>query len=582
MDDLPTLTDVAIRARVGDASYQRGLAYFRDGAIFSARRQGATLSAHCEGSQAASYRVEATFDAEGLASAHCSCPVGGGYCKHVAALLLTWLARPGDFTLVEELDAALERRSKAELIALVKQMLRQEPELESLLETPLPTPGQPPVTVDPEIYRRRAEAAFRGDHYDDYGAASSIAEDLQPTIQIGQGFLAQEAYAAAATVFEAVTSVVLEHIDTIDDEEGELYGVLADCVEGMGNCLAAELDARQRETLLRALFAVYREDIEGGGHDYGAGAADLLLEQTTPEERRTIAELVRAALPQGNDWSSGWRSRTYGGFLLALERDALDDETYLRICRETGRTADLVDRLLTLGRVEEATTAAEGAGDYDLLGLADQFVTHAQGELAERLVRDRSRQSQDLRLLAWLATRYEARGDLAAAFDAHLRLFHARPDLAGYRELRRLGEPLRRWTPTRPALLSFLTEEKLYHLLVEIFLDEGDVDQALTTLPKATPSYYTYGGSDLTLRVAAAAEAERPAAALALYRQRAERLIDARGRGNYTEAARLLGNVRDLHLRLGERDAWAAYIAALRDKNRALRALKDELTAAGI
>lgn len=61
---------------------------------------------------------------------------------------------------------------------------------------------------------------------------------------------------------------------------------------------------------------------------------------------------------------------------------------YIRICRETGRIHDLVDRLLALRRVEEAVEAAEGLGDYALLGVADIFVRHHHGKVAERLVRN--------------------------------------------------------------------------------------------------------------------------------------------------------------------------------------------------
>ncbi len=54
-----------------------------------------TLKALCQGSAASPYRVEVTFSQKGIASTNCSCPVGaGGYCKHVAALLLTWLHEP--------------------------------------------------------------------------------------------------------------------------------------------------------------------------------------------------------------------------------------------------------------------------------------------------------------------------------------------------------------------------------------------------------------------------------------------------------------------------------------------------------
>ena len=75
---IPQLSEQDIRNRVGDQSFERGRRYYRDGAIFDARRQGMTLKACCAGSRAEAYRLEVMFDAEGIAKADCSCPVGAG------------------------------------------------------------------------------------------------------------------------------------------------------------------------------------------------------------------------------------------------------------------------------------------------------------------------------------------------------------------------------------------------------------------------------------------------------------------------------------------------------------------------
>src|SRR5262245_50578227 len=128
MADIPTPTEKTIRQWVGERSFALGKRYFDDEAIFQARRRGTTLEARCHGSRDEAYRVHVTFEGQKIQHADCSCPVGdGGRCKHVAALLLTWRARPEIFHEAEDLEAALERRSKEELIALVQQMLRREP-----------------------------------------------------------------------------------------------------------------------------------------------------------------------------------------------------------------------------------------------------------------------------------------------------------------------------------------------------------------------------------------------------------------------------------------------------------------------
>src|SRR5262245_8008287 len=108
MTNIPKLTEAAIRKRTGDRSFGLGRSYFERGAIFDARRAGVTLKARCSGSRGEAYRVHATFNAKGVAAAECSCPVGdGGFCKHVAALLLTWIERPEEFSEAEEIGAFL-------------------------------------------------------------------------------------------------------------------------------------------------------------------------------------------------------------------------------------------------------------------------------------------------------------------------------------------------------------------------------------------------------------------------------------------------------------------------------------------
>jgi uncharacterized Zn finger protein len=581
MNVIPSVLEQDIRRRTGGQSFERGLDYFRSGAVFDARRQGMTLKARCEGSRAEAYRVRVTFDNKGVASAECSCPVGDdGGCKHIAALLLTWREKPQDFLEVDELDAALAQRSQAELVALVKQMVRQRPELETLLEAPLPTPGKRRVAVRPDTYRRQAAAVFRRGGYD-WRAESGIADELSAIAEIGNGFVVQEDYASAAAVYSEVSAEVLEGYEMFHDEEGELAGVVYDCVAGLGHCLAGEReDAATRATVLEALFAAYRFDLESGAIGLADEVPGLILEHATAAEQRTVAGWVREALPQGTERTEGWRRQTYGGFLLSLEADALDDEAFLRLCRETGRIGDLVDRLLTMQRLDQAASAAAGAGDYDLLSLADIFVQHGHGDVAERLMLERRNTTTDTRILVWLKNHYQGLGKHIAACELAEGIFRVSPSLDAYKELRQLAGPLGHWTGLRPALLDFVKDRQRTDLLIRIHLDEGEIDAALETLRSRPAPAYDYCGQHLSLEVAKAAEDTRPEAARAIYQQHAERLIAHRGRSNYHEACRVLAKARSLYERVGESEAWATYIVALRERTRNLRALKEELTSA--
>jgi hypothetical protein len=169
-----------------------------------------------------------------------------------------------------------------------------------------------------------------------------------------------------------------------------------------------------------------------------------------------------------------------------------------------------------------------------------------------------------------------------------LALFRGMPDQAEYREIRELASPLGRWDALRPELHRIVQEKNYTDLLILLYLDDGDIDRAIEQLQatQPEPAWRGYGyvpfGSSIELQVAEAASVTRPTAARDIYRQRAERLIDARGRENYQLACELLAKVRDLSIDLGEEEWWARYVAELREKNRALRALKEELSRAGL
>jgi uncharacterized Zn finger protein len=583
---IPALSDDEIEARVGPQSFQRGKQYFRDRAIFEARQQGMTIKARSLGSSGGPYRLHVTFGPDGIASANCSCPVGGGgYCKHIAALLLTWRARPEEFLAVEEVNRALEARSKEELIALIKQMLAQEPELESLLEVPLPVAGKRSAPVDPQIYRRQAAAVF-SQAEDRWGPPDDVAEQLLAITSIGDGFAGQKDFASAAAVYEAVALESLENFESYDDESGAMHEVISECAVALGECLRNEQDRAVRERILRTLFAVYRFDVDFGGVGLGEEVPELLMDQTTPEERKAVAGWAREAIPGGDDWSSNWRRQAFGALLLDLEMDELDDEAYLRVCRETGRVHDVVDRLLSLDRVEEAVQAAQGTSDYELLSLADIFVRHQHGDLAEELMVDRANRTEDTRVLDWLKDRYKFRGE-PAALEMAEKLLRTRPDLTRYRELRELARKAGQWETVRPRALTFLREQRWNDLLVAIYLDDGEIDQALQALrelgsPVVGYGYGLYGGKPLALQVAEAAAATRPDAALEIYGQQVERLIAGRSRPYYAEAARLLVEMRDIYDQFDRGEEWSIYLEDLRNRYRSLRALKDEMAAAGL
>ena len=593
MASLPRLTKSQIRHWTDARSFSKGERYYQSGRILNPHIQGNTLKAQCRGSRPTPYRVEITLDAQGILSGHCSCPVGtGGHCKHAVALLLTWLHAPERFTEVEPVDTALEQRSKEELIALIQRMLQLYPDLESLLTLPLPGAGQVAAPVDPAAIRHQLQGilgALSGEGYYDWHELENISTQLSFLVETGDAYAQAGEWESAVTVYDMVMRAILEVYPDLHDSDGIIAMVVDECAAGLGRCLAQVTDQALREKTLASLFRVYCFDVEIGDRGIGAETVDILLEQTTPEERQRVAGWVEEAIQEAgrskDKYWSQWRRQTFGGFLLALQGDQMDDEAFLALCRRTERHGDLVAKLLELGRVEEAREVAQAASDYALMGLADIFWAQGHRELAEELVRERLPQTQDMRLLAWLAQRAEERQDLAQALKYQEEIFFRRPSLEGYRRIRELAQRLDAWEDVAPELLSRLVRTNNFAVLTRIFLEEGEVEQAIEALAylrKHQRYGYGWDGGSLDLQVAEAAEKEFPQEAIRIYLAQAEELIAARGRQNYAAAARYLSRIRDLYRRLGQEDAWQALITRIREENKTLRALKDELQKANL
>jgi uncharacterized Zn finger protein len=185
VSELRSLNLDALRDWVGDFEIGKARPYAR--AVTGCVRAGNTIRACVRGSRARPYRVWARSGEAPIEAAHCTCPVGAkGTCKHVAAVLLAYLEHPGRFAVMEDIDANLAARSKPELVALVKALLRQAPELEPMLARPLP--GYATVTPDPKMYYFLAlDAVQTANPHDDW-APHEIAAELAEVIEYARAF----------------------------------------------------------------------------------------------------------------------------------------------------------------------------------------------------------------------------------------------------------------------------------------------------------------------------------------------------------------------------------------------------------
>jgi hypothetical protein len=211
----------------------------------------------------------------------------------------------------------LEQREKPELIAIIQRMLRQEPDLQWLLMTPLPTASSRKSSVDPEVYRQQVLAAMAAGENQRKRKRGEVERRLSAIKSIADEFTAQENYAAALTIYEVLVREVIDHFNDYQNEYVAFCVILIGCIDGLDSCFAGEEDNPEvRVRVLRTLFAIYRFYTDSG-MDLDEDIAGLIVGNTTPEERGVIASWAQDALKQKATWSSGER---YEILLAALER----------------------------------------------------------------------------------------------------------------------------------------------------------------------------------------------------------------------------------------------------------------------
>ncbi len=209
----------------------------------------------------------------------------------------------------------LEQREKPELIAIITHMLLQEPELQWLLATPLPTASSQQASIDPEVYRLQVLAAMSAGDYQ--RKRGEVQRRLTAIKTIANEFAAQELYAAALTIYEVLVNEIIAHFNDYRDEYVAFSVLLMGCIDGLDSCFAGEEgNPEMRLRVIRVLFAIYRFYTESG-MDLDEDIPGLLAGNTTPEERRVIASWTRDALTHKAAWSSNER---YEVLLAALER----------------------------------------------------------------------------------------------------------------------------------------------------------------------------------------------------------------------------------------------------------------------
>ena len=570
-EKLPQLTEAQIRKLASGQSFERGKGYYRDGAITEPVRQGMELRADCEGSEYEPYQVSATLAKDGVAETSCTCPYDqGGICKHIVALLLTYVHKPQSFRIIPPLEQMLAGRSKEELIALVGEMVKRKPEMLSVVELSAATQqarqGKP---VEGAAYRRQARRALQHD------SVRAIEKELKALRETAARMSKAGDWLNAGVIYHALLDETVSHYDDVMqemDEDGDIAIMADEFAQGLSQCLKkSNADSKTRRAWLEALLEAELTDIDLGGIDLAPSAREAVLEHATDEEWAWIEQRVRALIPKEREWA---REALIELLAEGQEQRGRADEASALI-REMGTPEQQVFLLVDEGQIDEAVRQMRrilGSKPGLATQFADALVRAKASEAAIEIVNERARKG-DSWCASWLAQHYDQHGPPQEALAWQQKIFLAQPSVEAFKVLREVSRKLGKWEQVRADMLATLEREKKIGSLIEIALHEGDVGRALELLPRVDRR----GWRDFKWEVAQAAEKDHPQAAIALYQEIAERTIGERQRSSYRQAAQHLKRVKALYARLNAQPDWAAYLQNLRTQYAQLPALQDEL-----
>src|SRR5581483_7261702 len=241
----------------------------------------------------------------------------------------------------------------------------------------------------------------------------------------------------------------------------------------------------------------------------------------TAHERKRVEAWLREEMRPEHDASSAWQNRSIVDFVVTLKQAGQSsDEDLLEEYRSAGLYKELTEKFLQLGRISEALSVAQThltePGDVTwfaehLLKLGETWQGQALAfvetrlQEAEHAPQNKSQDFTKARTVEtyrrWLGEKYSAYGKTEQALNMELARFQASPDETTYRAVRSAaqlaGQSEHAWSDLQPRLIQTLEQHNRWAALVSIYLDEGEVGQALAALAKmeqpSSPSPYGYG-----------------------------------------------------------------------------------------
>jgi len=363
---LPTLTRDQIRQRCTGQSFERGSEYFHTGAIGNPVLHGWTLSAMCHGSDPTPYSVAVELMPTTITDTSCSCPYSGqGDCKHIVALLLTYIEALETICSVDTLLATLAEQPRERLIRVISELLKRTPALAPVARVYADMPEASELEMAPtahklkvcravRVYRERIDHIFGRDFLEQHRLHQVLIQ-LEGLVGHAES-LAQvgETEFAMSMLHALIHQSIVRYPDTRQKEE--LPRFVSKCTNAFAqiavNAQASNSTGFSTAILLEHCWMLL--DLSFDAESVFTPHLTRLLEQLCAIQALTD---LQTTIEQRLDESPDRQAHVQLLFTLYAHASRIED--YLRLVRREGESHRLIHALFTLRRDAAAWQAIE-------------------------------------------------------------------------------------------------------------------------------------------------------------------------------------------------------------------------------
>ena len=344
----PDLTEDQIQDRCTGAVFTRGEDYFYNEAIENPMFHGWTLAANCYGSEDEPYNVSVELTPTGIADTECSCPYDwGGDCKHIVALLLTYVHERDEIHSVEPILTAIAEKPRATLLHIISELLKREPSFVPIVkgyadgvaesesrDTPTTSASAVIASAPTTVYREQIAQVF-GEGFREQHQLQEVIAQLTELVRHAES-MAQ----AGATEFALSILYALIHQSTLRYEDtlqsAELPRFVGRCTTQFGQIA----DALQEPTTLREYRRPVLELSFEAEAAFTPHLIDLLKQLGAAQDTTELQTAIEQRLDESRD------RQTHVQLLLYLYLNSEQIAASFRLARREDAAAAFINLLL--------------------------------------------------------------------------------------------------------------------------------------------------------------------------------------------------------------------------------------------